>query len=112
MAQGKLPPCKCERMMRTLQKLGATHAARMHYIMEKDPDYQWTPEDWELHFRDEEKYVFPVLLRLGLRSQVQRLAQEHGTMRQQLRRYGNIDRRLLQSHSDREDDIILQLVER
>lgn len=111
MAGGTLPPCKCERMMRTLQKLGATHAARMHYIMTKDPDYKWTPEDWELHFRDEEKYVFPVLIRLGLRKQVMQLAREHAILRQQLRRYGNVDRRLLTSHSDKEDDIILRLRE-
>lgn len=108
---GKLPPCKCERMMRVLTKLGATHAARMHYVMIKDPNYRWSPEDWELHFRDEERFVFPVLLRLGMRQKVMELAREHSILRDQLRRTGDVDRALLDRHSAKEDDIILRLRE-
>lgn len=110
MAQGKLPPCKCAKMMKTLAKLGAKHAAYMHYVMIKDPNYKWTPQDWELHFTEEERYVFPVLMKFGLRDVVRRLAAEHNVLRQQLRRTGDVDRALLDRHSNEEDEIILRLV--
>lgn len=92
--------CPCVLVPRMLKDLGATRAAKMH---KKGGDTAGTAEEivdaWRGHLADEEKYYFPMLLRVadyldskgahtrlndaadGIRASVARLGKEHGWLR-------------------------------
>lgn len=87
--------CPCVLVPRMLRDLGATTAAKMH---KKGGDSGTAEEMVDLckhHLSDEEKYYFPMLLRVakvmdakgktaaagGIRSGVARLGSEHGALR-------------------------------
>jgi DUF438 domain-containing protein len=96
-------------MTAILRRLGAAHAARMHEVMVQDPNHPWSVQDWLLHFSEEERFIFPMMVRVGMRAAVERLARDHGIFREQFRRFGNVDRRLLDEHAKFEDQLVLQL---
>lgn len=102
--------CKCKRVIAALMRLGANHAARMHYLMAMGQSPKWSPRDWELHFREEEKLLFPILIARGHRALAERLAREHATFRGQLRQFGEITSdALMNAHSEFEDEMVLSL---
>ena len=108
-AETGLPPCKCKRMTAILKRLGAVHAAKMHDLIAQGVKVKWTPDDWELHFREEERFVFPILLRMGLHREVQALADDHRVLRRQFRDLGQADPRMLKRHAEFEDELVLSI---
>ncbi len=92
--------CKCVAMSRLMDLLGAKHAARMH----KSLDAVWTPEDWTVHFAEEEAYVLPRLPR----DVADRIRMEHEELRAQIKVFGRITNdKALDAHSEYEDEVVL-----
>lgn len=105
-----LPACKCRRVIETLRKLGATHAATMHDLAARGVPHAWTKQDWLLHFAEEERLLFPRLAARGQLALVRTLAQEHAFFRGELQRYGRIvsqDR--MDHHAEVEDNAVLSI---
>lgn len=98
--------CKCKRMARVMRALGATHAASMHDNLGK----KWSNQDWLTHFREEETYIFPIMWKLGMKKEVNRLLREHDKYRDQIARYGHItDKEGLVQHALLEDQAAVPL---
>lgn len=97
--------CKCKRMAKLMSALGAKQAAAMHGKI----GAQWTARQWLIHFREEEDYIFPAMLRLGMVSQVQRLGEEHNRFRDQIRRTGKVNETQINAHAKLEDEYVLAL---
>lgn len=104
-----LPPCQCSKMITKLTQLGATHAATMHKAHAQDTPYEWSPQDWEMHFREEEQFIFPKLIMLGQRAYVEQLRREHAVFRRSLQNNGSIDTNLMKNHADLEDRLVLMI---
>lgn len=105
-----LPACKCRKVIETLKRLGARHAAYMHDLAARGVPHEWTREDWLLHFREEEVLLFPLLIARGHGPLVRKLAGEHAFFRNELTQYGRIvslDR--MDKHAEIEDQAVLSL---
>ena len=101
--------CECQRMTALLRRMGAHHAAKMHDTMSRYPEYAWSKEDWLQHFLEEEKFVFPVMVRAGMRAQAQQLGRDHARFREQFRRHGTVSKKELDAHAELEDSLVLLL---
>jgi DUF438 domain-containing protein len=97
--------CKCKKMARLLRKLGATHAAAMHAKI----GAQWSNEDWETHFREEETLILPLMRKAGMTAAVDRILREHRIMREAMRRSGSMPETMAEPHAAYEDDVVLLL---
>lgn len=87
--------CTCVLVPRMLRDLGATRAAKMHKKGGDSGTAEEMVDAWKGHLSDEEKYYFPMLLRVakvmdakgkveaadGIRAAVARLGREHGELR-------------------------------
>lgn len=100
-----LPPCACQKMTRKLKELGAVHAAKMHDQSADGHVHRWSAHDWELHFREEERLIFPLLPREVAR----RLARDHAMFRRQLRTTGTLDPKRMAIHARLEDLLVMSL---
>lgn len=93
--------CKCEAMAKLMAFLGAKHAAKMH----RNPDADWTIQDWLMHFAEEDEYVLPRLPR----AIAIRIYREHEIMRAEIRVFGRIvSIQLLEKHAREEDEDVLK----
>lgn len=94
--EGSGQECPCVIVPQLLIAMGARNAARMH--KKGEGNNGWSVQDWRDHLSDEERYYFPMLLRVaaaleasgcatcavnaaGIRNAVARLGREHGEVR-------------------------------
>jgi len=94
--EGAGQSCPCVIVPQLLVAMGARRAAKMH--RKGEGQNGWVVQDWRYHLADEERYFFPMLLRVadsleasgcatcadlaaGIRNAVKRLGREHGELR-------------------------------
>lgn len=92
-----------------LTSIGAKHSAKMH----QHPDWKWTNKDWFDHFAEEERLLFPLLLRLsGGRRLVQSLLVQHESFRQQMMAGRKINQAAMIHHATIEDGAVATLIDK
>ena len=100
--------CKCEVTMQFMRDIGASHAAQMHL----NPDKNWTSEDWIIHFNEERKYLYPLIVKYFTESSaiIRDLEQQHFIFLNEIAIWGEIrSKELLIRHSLYEDDLVGKL---
>ncbi len=97
--------CDCPLVLGFLRDIGAAHSARMH----ERPDLPWSPRDWSLHHQEEERYLFPRLLRAfpELRGVVRSLVEEHRAFEADP---SAVPAEVRQRHAEIEDRLVARLL--
>lgn len=58
--------CNCEKTIKLLKRLGASHAAKMHEQSASKKPNDWTGLDWINHMNEEELLLFPLMVLIGI----------------------------------------------
>lgn len=105
--------CQCKQVARFLAALGMPQAARMHADLASQDPTAWSPAEWRHHIAEEETVLSPLFRRYGLDSVADRMETEHRLIQAELDQYGHIvSLSLITSHSDMEDDAVIELERR
>lgn len=98
----------CPLATQMMEQLGATHAAKMHKL---GKSYKWSLQDVELHFAEEDKFFFPVVIRDMPEEAVNvaRLRREHKLMLAEARMFGRVSDALWDRHAKEEDRLAVKL---